>query len=235
MNGSIVYLQPAFVLQQKKYGETSLIINFLTKDFGIVSILAKGVRKKKSKTAGLLLAFTSLKISYTGKNDLKVLTQVELDSFAVNLKGFSLYCGFYVNELVSYLIHKDDPHPSVFSIYFRCLLLLEHAENFEKTLRFFELDLLKHIGYGLQLNYEVSSGVAVKPLSTYFFSGESGILESSDGYISGVTLLALDAREELEKTALYEAKQLMRHVINFQLQGKVLKSRAVLAQIIKQL
>ena len=77
MDETKVFLQPAFILQHRKYRETSLIIDVLTRDFGIVSILAKGVRKKKSKLAGLLLAFTALKISYSGKNELKILTHVE--------------------------------------------------------------------------------------------------------------------------------------------------------------
>jgi len=39
----------------------------------------------------------------------------------------------------------------------------------------------------------------------------------------------------LDKKALFEAKQLMRQVVDFQLQGKELKSRAVLVNIIKQI
>jgi DNA repair protein RecO (recombination protein O) len=61
------------------------------------------------------------------------------------------------------------------------------------------------------------------------------MVESSTGYISGDTLFALKERSRLSKQALYEAKQLMRQVISLHLQGKVLKSRLVLAKIIKQL
>ena len=45
MTDNTVYLQPAFILQQRKFKETSLIIDVLTRDFGRVSLLAKGVRK----------------------------------------------------------------------------------------------------------------------------------------------------------------------------------------------
>jgi DNA repair protein RecO (recombination protein O) len=57
MTESAVYLQPAFILHQHKYRETSLIIDALTLDFGRISLLAKGVRKTKSRTAGLLQPF----------------------------------------------------------------------------------------------------------------------------------------------------------------------------------
>jgi len=49
MTDSAVYLQPAFILQQHKFRETSLIIDVLTRDFGRVSLLAKGVRKPNPK------------------------------------------------------------------------------------------------------------------------------------------------------------------------------------------
>ncbi len=236
MNGSVVQLQSAYSLRHKKYRETSLIFEVLTKEFGIVSILAKGVRKKKSKWAGLLLPFSSLKLSYVGKNDLKILTHVELDSLNHPLKGLSLYCGFYINELVFFFLHKYDPHPEVFTEYRRCLILLSHSSlKVEQTLRFFELNLIECLGYGVQLKYDAKLAMLVKKKAMYLFSPELGMIEHLKGYISGDSLLALDERRDLNKLALYESKRLMRRIIDFQLKGKELKSRKVLAQIIKQL
>jgi DNA repair protein RecO (recombination protein O) len=235
MNDSAVLLQPAFILQHRKYRETSLILDVLTRDFGIVSILAKGVRKKKSKTAGLLLAFTALRLSYVGRSELKILTHVELNSTLIMLKGLSLYCGFYVNELITCFLHKNDPHPEVYEEYEQCLCLLAGSVDIEQILRFFELNLIEQIGYGIQLTLDVDTNTLVESFKKYSFSGESGMTESAEGYICGATLFALEARESLNKQALYEAKSLMRRVIDFQLQGKELKSRAVLAKIIKQI
>ena len=236
MNNSAVHLQPAFILQHKKYRETSLIIDVLTKEFGVVSILARGVRKKKSKLAGLLLPFSALKISYIGKSDLKTLTHAELDSLSFNLKGLSLYCGFYVNELIFLFLHKYDPYPEIYVIYLRCMMSLSNSSlDVEEALRFFELDLIECLGYGIQLSYDNQTSSVVHAQAKYLFCGELGVVEHLEGYVGGDTLLALDARSALNKQALYEAKQLMRQVIDFQLQGKKLKSRLVLAKIIKQL
>jgi len=235
MNNSQVLLQPAYVLQHRKYRETSLILDVLTKDFGIVSILARGVRKPKSKTAGLLLAFTALKLSYVGRNELKILTHVELDTVSVRLKGISLYCGFYINELIGYFLHKDDPHPEVYLEYQQCIALMADTQDTEQILRFFELNLIDYIGYGLQLTLDVETDTVVQSSEKYYCDGERGMIKSLDGYVTGETLLSLDAREQLNEKALFEAKRLMRCVIDFHLQGKQLKSRAVLAKIIKQL
>jgi DNA repair protein RecO (recombination protein O) len=61
MTETAVYLQPAFILQHRKYRETSLIIDVLTRDFGRLSLVAKGVKKSKSKTAGVLQPFISVR------------------------------------------------------------------------------------------------------------------------------------------------------------------------------
>jgi len=228
-------LQPAFILQHRKYRESSLIIDVLTRDYGLVSILARGVRKPKSKTAGLLLAFSALKLSYMGRNELKILTHVELHEMLPRLTGISLYCGFYINELVGYLLHKHDPHPEVYTEYQRCLALMAENQNTEQVLRFFELNLIEYIGYGFQLTVDFKTDELVQVVKKYCYSVGSGMVASENGYVSGETLIALEARQSLNEQALYEAKQLMRRIIDFQLQGKTLKSRAVLAKIIKQL
>ena len=89
MTESAVYLQPAFILQQRKYRETSLIIDVLTRDFGRISLLAKGVRKAKSKTAGMLQPFIPLLISYFGKAELKTLTDVDVSSVPYRLAAYT--------------------------------------------------------------------------------------------------------------------------------------------------
>ncbi|TRW92113.1 DNA repair protein RecO [Candidatus Methylobacter oryzae] len=259
MTEPAVYLQPAFILQHRKYRETSLIIDVLTRDFGRVSLLAKGVRKAKSKTAGLLQPFIPLLISYFGKAELKTLTDVELQpaspipgdnracsrpAYGIHsvpgdiiqplgeLKGLALYCGFYVNELIGYFLHKYDPHPEVFDYYSRCLSRLSDGANIEAALREFELDLLQVVGYGLPLEYDVNDH-PIGSFKKYDFNVGQGAVEALNGQFSGKALQALNARKLTDSQVLVEAKILMRMVIDVYLQGKQLKSRAVINEIIK--
>jgi DNA repair protein RecO (recombination protein O) len=244
-----VYLQPAFILQQRKYRETSLIIDALTRDFGRISLLAKGVRKAKSKTAGLLQPFVPLIISYVGKAELKTLTDVEcrtgsrpvrgihsipgdiIQPFS-EIKGLALYCGFYINELVSCFLHKYDPHPEVFAHYQDCLSSLTESSKIEAALRMFEFDLMDSVGYGLQLERD-GNEKPIDPLKKYLFTVGQGPVESVDGQFSGKTLQAISLREFTDPQVLSEAKILMRTVIDVYLQGKQLKSRSVINEIIK--
>lgn len=235
MTDRAVYLQPAFILQQRKFRETSLIIDVLTRDFGRVSLLAKGVRKAKSKTAGLLQPFIPLSLSYFGKSELKTLTDVEITQPFIQLQGLAVYCGFYVNELIGFFLHQYDPHPEVFACYKKCLSGLSDSSTIEAALRIFELDLLDAVGYGLQLNHDFPDGRAIQPLTHYHFNAEQGPIEATDGSFSGKTLLALQRRQLTDPQVLAEAKTLMRKVIAVYLNGKPLKSRAVINQIIQHL
>ena len=235
MTETAVYLQPAFILQQQKYRETSLIIDAFTQDFGRVSILAKGVRKLKSKTAGLLQPFVPLTISYVGKPELKILTDVETLPPIPQLTGLAVYCGFYVNELIGFFLHKYDPHPEVFIDYQKCLFELATVSNMEPALRIFEYELMAHIGYGLQLEYAACNGQPIEPTKKYFFNKEQGLIEAEQGVFTGRALIAIKRKDFTDRQVLGEAKLLMRAVIDSHLQGKPLKSRTVINQIIKKI
>lgn len=233
MNGSAVYLQPAFILQHRPYRETSLLLEVFTRDFGIVSILAKGVRKEKSKMAGLLLPFCALKLSFSDRNELKVLTQAEyVNGYA--LQRLALYCGFYINELVQIFVHKHDPHPEIFVCYERCLSDLSAGNPIEQTLRYFELDLLQEAGYAVQLDAE-GNGKPVQFGQRYDFLADFGMVADHNGLVGGETLTLLAARLPLDGQGLVEAKWLLRKMLDGHLQGRPLKSRDVLAKIIKHL
>src|SRR3990167_1704372 len=75
---SRVLLEPAFVLHRRAYRNSSWLVELLTVNEGRVSALAHGARGLRSPYRGKLELFFPLLISWTGKRDLKVLTQVEL-------------------------------------------------------------------------------------------------------------------------------------------------------------
>ncbi|WP_446808121.1 DNA repair protein RecO [Methylomonas sp. 2BW1-5-20] len=233
MAGSAVYLQPAFVLQHRPYRETSLLLDVFTRDFGVISMLAKGVRKEKSKMAGVLLPFCELRLSFIDKNELKILSQAEYVG-GYPLKRLALYCGFYVNELVQIFIHKNDPQREIFFCYERCLRDLLVDERIEQTLRYFELDLLQEAGYAISLDLE-GNGKPIRQERRYTFEADFGMVADSQGFVSGDTLLNLAAKSPLLGQSLPEAKLLLRKMLDGHLQNRPLKSRDVLAKIIKYL
>jgi len=233
---NVVNTQIAYILHKRAYRETSSILEVLTKDYGRVSLMARGSRGARSKLAGNLLLFTPLVVSWQGKGDLPYLKSAErADLKAPVLKNKSLLSAMYINELLMYLLHKDDVHEAIFEHYHHCLYLLENDDALEVTLRQFEAKLLELLGFALNLHAEADTGEAILADVMYDYHLEHGPVKSREAgigtvpQVSGSCLLAL-ADEQYQTIAatpqyLAELKQLMRFVIGHHLGGKKLKSR----------
>lgn len=222
-----VTLQKAFVLHYRSYRETSLIVDVFSREFGKLSVIAKGARRAKSKFMGILQPFRLLKLSWVGKSELCTLTDAEIVLPVIELSGDSLYCGFYLNELLCHFLYRHDPHAELFLEYQHTLSLLESKDVVEQSLRFFELSLLKQLGYGLQIKYDAESGKPIDANKSYRYGIETGPVEAKPGTgtIHGSTLIGLQCKQFNDPVALSEAKRLLREVIDFHLGGKQLMSR----------
>jgi len=221
--------QQAFILKSQSYKESSVIHQLFSIDYGVVSIISKGSKAKISKVGSVLHPFRKLAVSWVGKSDLKTLTSSEQLGELSTLKGNGLYCGFYVNELILNLLHKFDDHPLLFEAYQQVILHLACNSNIENHLREFEKVLLQEIGYGLQLEYVADSNDPIDSNSDYTYVIGKGVVETSfssnEQRISGSTLNNLRDNCLANRQELNQAKKLMRRLIDFQLDGKILKSR----------
>lgn len=76
----------AIVLSRVEYGEADRIITFLTPDRGKVAVMAKGVRKAKSKLAGGIELFSISDITYiVGKGEISTLIASRLHKHYGNI------------------------------------------------------------------------------------------------------------------------------------------------------
>lgn len=72
----------AIVIRRTNYGEADRIVQFLTPDHGVVSVMARGVRKEKSRLAGGIELFATCDVTIgSGKGELGVLTAARLETF----------------------------------------------------------------------------------------------------------------------------------------------------------
>lgn len=72
----------AIVLRRTNYAEADRILQLLTPDHGKLSVIAKGVRREKSKLAGGIELFAICDVSIIpGKGDMGTLTSSRLDTF----------------------------------------------------------------------------------------------------------------------------------------------------------
>jgi len=221
--------QVGFILKSQSFKETSVIHQVFTQDYGVLSMISKGSRAKKSKYGSLLQPFKLLSLSWVGKGELKTLTTADESSSIGQLTGTSLYCGFYINELIINLLHKHDAHPNLFNAFKNITIQLFKGEYIEANLRQFEKVLLDEIGYGLVLEHEVGSNSPLQSDQYYAYSIGSGpMIEKNTHHplaILGSTLLNLNNNSLRNSIELKQAKRLMRRLIDHQLDGKILKSR----------
>jgi DNA repair protein RecO (recombination protein O) len=221
-------LQNAYLLHRRNFRETSLVLDVFSRDHGIRRLIAKGaMRGKGGGRSALLQPFVPLGLGWTLRGEPAVLTTAEPLGQAVKLVGKTLFCGFYLNELLVNLLPEQDPHPEVFGLYQQTLTMLETGIHIDETLRGFELALLEELGYGLILDHDVETGAALRPESYYEYRIEFGPVISETGAAAtrGSTLLGLSQGILAEPESKTEAKRLMRRVLNHYLGGRPLKSR----------
>ena len=235
-----VQQEPAFVLHARPFSESSFVLDVFSPTHGRLGLLAKGARRPGSRLRGLLKPFQPLLVGWSGRGELPVLTGAESDGDAAVLEGTALYCGFYLNELLIRLLHRYDPHETLYQHYRMALFSLRDASTHEAVLRIFEKHILKEVGYGLVLDRDVANNSAISAERIYCYVVDRGPIQTPatapsrdmDGVlVRGATLLAL-AGECLERPDdLREAKRLMRVVLARHLGEKPLHSRRLFERI----
>lgn len=228
-----VQLQPAFVLHRRAYRDTSLLLDIFTRDYGRLGVVAKGARQRNNADKGLLQPFNPVLIGCSGRGELLTLTGVERGAGHGILKAHALFAGLYMNELLSRLLHRGDPHEMLFDAYADSLenLAAVGSHSLEPILRQFELQLLLELGYGLSLTHEIISGNALSPAQTYYYDIERGPVAANHApaeaqpRVSGRCLLALAAGEFGDAELWPEMKLLMRFVLTHHMNGRPVKSR----------
>lgn len=228
-----INLQPAFILHQRAYRETSVLLDVLTIEYGRISLIARGVRSRRSLLRALLQPFIPLFVSFQGKTELMQLISAEPNGAAFRLQGHCLLSGFYLNELVCRLLQKGDPHPRLFDVY-RCTLMALQGDMLNQSvLRLFEKKLLDELGYGVSLNIDFVTGNAILLDKYYQYYPEQGFTQSEQhtGAFLGKHLIAFEQEELFNNDVLRAAKRLMRIVLGSILGELPLHSRKLFTEV----
>jgi len=220
-----VQFEPAWLLNARPYGETSLLLEAFTEQHGRIGLIAKGARGPKSKTRALLQPLQPLLLSWRQSGELAALTAVEAEGPACRLVGERLFYGWYVNELVLRLLERHDPHPAAYQAYVDALPRLA-GDDAEFALRCFEKRLLADIGYGLELPEELEAD------AHYSHDEMLGFRRAAQGF-SGAALIALrdEAGGGLSASAAADLRRLMRSLIAHQLGGRELETPKLLREL----
>jgi DNA repair protein RecO (recombination protein O) len=224
--------EPAWLLHHRPFRDSSQILDILSLDQGRLAVVAKGSRGAKSKLRGILRPFLPLQLSWFIRSDLGTLTGAEMNGAPLSLSGDALLSGYYVNELILKLLHRHDPQPEIFAAYSRTIERLAGGKEVAAYLRQFEIELLRILGYALNLDHDTETTEPLRPQQQYEYRVEQGLVPVSDRdgpmVFRGAEIDAIRNQQFADPAVLKNAGSLLRNVIAYHLDGKELKSRKVL-------
>lgn len=231
----LVESQPGWLLHSRKYTDSKVLVDFLTRDHGRISGVARLPRRKKQM--GAVLSFTPYLISWRGRSQLKTITALEPVSPSVQLLGQTLYCGFYLNEVLLRVLAMEDECEKIFIMYRKAMdALVESLEQrvkIEITLRHFELDLVQELGFGLNFEHDANGAAIDSSQESHYrlLDGESFVQvlqsdkQSSETYFAGDVLRNIAQRNFSSPETLKCAKILCRQSLYPLIGERPLQSR----------
>ncbi len=232
---SVDALKAGYVLHQRPYRSTSLLVEILTAEAGRVGLVARGARKQGARRGAPLQPFQPLLLAWRGRGELKTLTAVEdAGERRSPPAGPALFAGYYCNELVLRLCARGAADATVFAAYQRVVDALRGEAVPRGALRVFELELLTALGYAPALTEEADTGRAISDAQAYDFLPETGPMrvtaaEPRPGAVrvSGAHLRALAERDFDDAASLAAARRVLHAAIDPLLGSRPLKSREI--------
>lgn len=219
----------AFLLHRRSYDAHGLLLDFFSKEYGVIRCINRYIRKAKTS----IQPFIQLQINFRGKGELKTLTQFVADDSPRILQGDKLFFASYINELLMRLLAKPEPYPAVFSYYHRFLEKLQSTTNKVQMywlLRCFEKYLLDALGLGLDYEFD-SLGHKISSDYQYYYQAKVGFVPALSGDISGKLLYLLaqgESAQPPEAMQLKICRILLQNQLKLLLGHKPIKSRLLI-------
>jgi DNA repair protein RecO (recombination protein O) len=138
------------ILRTRPFTETSLIVNWLTPEFGRLGIIAKGARRTKSPFRGKLDLFYEGEFSFqrSRRSELHTLREVVLRETNIALRhelGY-LQQASYCSALIEQTTETQTPLPEIYELFLGFLHSLPQQPPKPRTIFAFELRLLQALG-----------------------------------------------------------------------------------------
>lgn len=232
---------PCFILHSRAWRETSMMAEVFSRQEGRITLVARGVRTaKKNNSQALLQPYRKIMLGWYGKGEMGTVNSLEAGDSEYALQGRRLMSGFYINELTMRLLHRHEPHPELFDAYEHALAKLSRDACEQATLRIYEKQILRAVGFGLVLDHDIRTLDAINHDALYHYQLEAGpSLTSPDSntmpsvIIHGSTLRSLEKECFEQPRDLAEARSLMRSIIAGILGPKPLASRKLYQSYIR--
>lgn len=143
------YTSEGIVLARRDFGEADRILVIFTKNFGRVSLIAKGVRRLKSRKRGHIEVFNSVRFQAVSGHGLDIMTEAEvIEDFKevrTSLKKISL--AYYFSEVVGRITHEGESNTGLYNLILEYFNKLKTASKLKELRLKFTSELLVILGY----------------------------------------------------------------------------------------
>jgi DNA repair protein RecO (recombination protein O) len=242
----------AFVLRSLNYGESDLIVAFYSREFGKIRGIAKGAKRSKKRFANVFEPFSLTSTVFTRKNrdSLAFIESCDIiDHFAVIRQDLekTLTASYFI-DLADAFSPEGKTNDHLFVLLMDFLHLLAKDNVSDTAVRFFEMRLLKTVGFEPALSACIRCKTPVTNGASYYFYPQDGGITCAacvrpDRYDLGVSagtvrtlLLGKDMDiEKIKRVCLsanlaVESRNILCGFISYVL-GKELKSLKVMEQV----
>lgn len=149
MNDSV----SGMILKQTDYKDNDALVTVLTKQYGKITLHARGIRKPNSKNAGKLLPYTKAEflIDYRDDKTIFTLKNVSVRSVYLNLHQNleAQTCASVICEVCDSLLLngvESDIYPEIYDDLEICFSLLDSNEDSNTVLSLFLVDVMRLFG-----------------------------------------------------------------------------------------
>ncbi len=223
----------AWLLHLKPFKNTTSEVFFLTRERGMVRAYCRGGTVPKKRA--ILQPFTPLWVGLDERRYGTYVTQLEVMAKTVHLQSQVVLAGLYLNELLYRALKPGVAEPMLFLAYEQVIKRLPAVTSktaLEVALRQFERTLIELLGYQMSYTHEAATHRAIVKTKRYrLVPGEGFILDTQQGFL-GAHILAIASDDWQTREVLRAAKQIMRRVIDDVLDGAIIQTRMLYADVV---
>jgi DNA repair protein RecO (recombination protein O) len=208
------YRVKAIVIGRSDFGESDRVYTLFSLERGKIRAVAKGVRRPKSRLQSGLDFFCTSSLYISKGRGLDIITSATIVSrpFA---EGHSLDSIGYVShlaEMTSRMMAEDQESESVYDLLSGAISAIDLGIDPDVVIRSFELGLLKHNGYNIDLYHCTTCGKSLQETSNLLSPVTGGfVCEDCRSPLMGGRVLSVNAQKFLrvvDRQGIQAAQQL---------------------------
>ena len=175
------YRTRAVILRRRKYSDADRILTVFTPRFGKRMLIAKGSRKTTSRKAGHLELFSHTNLLVAQARTWDIITESETVEGFLQLRADldAISLAAYICELVDAFTAEDDEYESLWELLLLCLRELDGGSTkgagADLLLRWFELQLLRQMGFQPELFACLGCGAELQPVENFLHLNAGGV------------------------------------------------------------